>query len=66
MSTPPPPGWRPPVHVEAAPPRPLPPQDAAALDAEERGARTITTGVALVATAILVVVVCLLCSRLLF
>lgn len=65
-NTPPPPGWRPPVYLEPSPPRQLPEQDADALDREERGARSRTVGLALVAGAVLVVIVCLLCSRLLF
>ncbi|ASW53404.1 hypothetical protein [Plantactinospora sp. KBS50] len=65
-NTPPPPGWRPPVHVETPAPRPLPAQDTNALDAQEREARTITNGVVLVAAAVLTVLVCLLCSRLMF
>jgi hypothetical protein len=48
------------------PPRPLPVQDEAALEDAERSARTITYGIAMVAGAILLIVVCLLCSRLLF
>jgi hypothetical protein len=60
------PGWRPPVYVQPAPPRPLPAQDIPAIEAEEAGARTLTYGVGLIAGAILLVVMCLLCSRLLF
>jgi hypothetical protein len=62
----PPPGWRPPVHVQPAPPRPLPAQDVPALEAQEASARTLTYGVGLITGAILLVVMCLLCSRLLF
>ncbi|MGW4466856.1 hypothetical protein [Micromonospora sp. NPDC004704] len=60
------PGWRPPVHVQPAPPRPLPPQNVPALEAQEASARTVTYGIGLIAGAILLVVMCLLCSRLLF
>ncbi|MGW0431478.1 translation initiation factor 2 [Micromonospora sp. NPDC003197] len=66
QAAPPPPGWRPPVHLQPPPPRQLPAQDLSALDEAERGARTVTYGVGLIAGAALVVVVCLLCSRLLF
>jgi hypothetical protein len=50
--------------VQAPPPRQLPAQDLAALEADERGARTVTYGVGLLAAAVLIVVMCLLCSRL--
>ncbi|AVT36632.1 hypothetical protein [Plantactinospora sp. BB1] len=62
----PPPGWRPPLHVQPAPPRPLPGQDHAALDAEEGSARTLTYGVGMVGGAVVLVLMCLLCSRALF
>lgn len=64
-STMPPPGWRPPLHVQPPPPRRLPPQDSAALDAAEANARTVTYGVGLISGAALLVVMCLLCSRVL-
>ncbi|MFI7076146.1 hypothetical protein ACIBO1_02495 [Micromonospora sp. NPDC049903] len=62
-TTAPPPGWRPPVHLQAAPPRRLPAQDMAALDAQEQRAQRLTWVIGGVAGAVLVVVVCLLCSR---
>lgn len=62
----PPPGWRPPVHVQPAPPRPLPAQDIPTLEAQEASARTLTYGIGLITGAVLLVVMCLLCSRLLF
>ncbi|MFI6760350.1 hypothetical protein ACIBF5_14560 [Micromonospora sp. NPDC050417] len=62
----PPPGWRPPVQVQPAPPRPLPGQDIPAVEAAEASARTLTYGVGLIAGAVLLVVMCLLCSRVLF
>lgn len=65
-NTPPPAGWRAPVHRQPLPPRPLPPQDEARLDQEEQGARTVTYGVGLIAAAIALVLVCLLCGRALF
>lgn len=60
------PQWQPPVYVQPAPPRPLPAQDVPALEAAEGSARTLTYGVGLIAGAVLLVVMCLLCSRLLF
>ncbi|MFY1675046.1 hypothetical protein ACN27G_34765 [Plantactinospora sp. WMMB334] len=65
-STTPPPGWRPPLHVNPAPPRPLPSQDHAALDAAEGSARTLTYGIGMVGGAVILVLMCLLCSRVLF
>jgi hypothetical protein len=62
----PPPGWRPPVVSHPPPPRRLPEQDLDALDVRERSARTLTYGLAMIAGAVLVVVSCLLCSRVLF
>jgi hypothetical protein len=62
----PPAGWRPPVHLRPPPPRQLPSQDLPSLVAQERGARTLTYGVGLIAGAVLLVVMCLLCSRVLF
>jgi hypothetical protein len=49
--------------VQVPPPRPLPPQDLDALDTEEQQARTVTYGVAMVAGAILLVVLFVLCGR---
>ena len=62
----PPPGWRPPLHLRAQPPRPLPPQDAAALDEAEQDARTVTYGVGMLAGAICMVLMFLLCARIIF
>ncbi|MEV6689961.1 hypothetical protein AB0M35_00590 [Micromonospora sp. NPDC051196] len=62
----PPAGWRPPVHLQATPPRQLPPQDMIALDAQEQRAQRVTWGVGAVAGVILVALVCLLCTRALF
>jgi hypothetical protein len=44
----------------------LPAQDLAAIDAAERSARTVTYGIGMVAGALLLVAMCLVCSRLLF
>ncbi len=65
-TAPPPGGWRPPFVAEPQPPRALPPQDLAAIDAAERSARTVTYGIGMVAGALILVAMCLVCSRLLF
>ncbi|WP_076470609.1 hypothetical protein [Micromonospora avicenniae] len=65
-STPPPAGWRPPVHLQPAAPRPLPPQDMAALDMAEQRAQRVTYSIGAVAGAVLLILVCLLCSRIVF
>ncbi|WP_089021741.1 hypothetical protein [Micromonospora coriariae] len=65
-SVPPPAGWRPPVHLEPAPPRRLPPQDMAGLDVAEQRAQRVTYGFGAAVGVVLVVLVCLLCSRVLF
>ncbi|RKN23788.1 hypothetical protein D7147_01740 [Micromonospora musae] len=64
-STPPPAGWRPPIHLQPAAPRSLPPQDMAALDQAEQRAQRVTYSIGAVAAVVLVILVCLLCSRLL-
>ncbi|WFE22000.1 translation initiation factor 2 [Solwaraspora sp. WMMD937] len=66
VGSPPPPSWRPPVVVNPAPPGTLPPQDLAALDGAERNARTVTYGVGMIAAAVMIILTCLLCSRLVF
>ncbi len=65
-SVPPPPGWRPPTYVRQPPPPQLAPQDLDKIESQEKDARTVTYGIALVAAAVLVVLSCLLCSRVLF
>ncbi|MDX5456299.1 hypothetical protein ACGFI5_01735 [Micromonospora tulbaghiae] len=65
-STPPPPGWRPPVHVQPSPPRRLPPQDMAAMDQAEQRAQRLTYGIGAAVAVVLVLLTCLLCSRVLF
>jgi hypothetical protein len=65
-TTPPPPDWRPRVLIQTPPPRELPRQDHAAMDAEEKEARTVTLGVGMVAGAVLLVVLFVLCGRALF
>jgi hypothetical protein len=59
QTDPPPPDWRPRVVRDPAPPRRLPPQDHAALDAAERAARRFTWAVGAVAmvAALMVVLV---------
>jgi hypothetical protein len=52
--------------VQPAPPRQLPAQDHAGIDADEVRARTLTLGFALIAGAIIVIVMCALCGRALF
>jgi hypothetical protein len=65
-TTAPPLGWRPPVVVQPPPPRALPEQDLAGLDDAEQQARTITYGVAMIAGAIMIVLMLVLCGRELF
>ena len=65
-ATPPPSGWRPPTVAQPPAPRALPAQDEAAIDEAESSARTLTYGIGMVAGAILLIVMCLLCSGLLF
>jgi hypothetical protein len=64
--TPPPAGWRPPYVVQPLPPRDLPQQDHTAIDAEEARARSLTQGIAMIAGAVLLIVLCALCGRALF
>jgi hypothetical protein len=64
--TPPPYAWQPAHVVEPAPPRSLPVQDHPAIDADEARARTLTYGLAAVAGAVLLIVLCALCGRTLF
>jgi len=54
------------VLVQPPPPRRLPPQDIDRLETDERRARTLTYGVGMVAGAVLFVVMCLLCARVVF
>jgi hypothetical protein len=65
-TNPPPAGWRPPLVAQPAPPRPLPAQDHDRLDVAEQAARTLTYGVAMVAGAIMLVLLFVLCARGLF
>jgi len=63
---PPPSGWRPEQVVEPPPPGRLPAQDHRAIDEEEAKARTLTRGLGLLAAAILLILLCALCGRVLF
>ena len=63
---PPPFGWRPPVVVQPSTPRAIPPQEHSAIDDREQTAETITSGVGLIAGAIMLVLVLVLCGRWLF
>jgi hypothetical protein len=63
---PPPHGWQPPRLVQPPPPRALPPQDPHLIDRTEQAAKTVTTGIGLVASAVLIVLLLVLCGRWLF
>lgn len=63
---PPPPDLRPTIVPQPPPPRLMPAQDMDALDEEEGSAKTVTYGIGLVAGAIAVILMCLLCARVLF
>lgn len=65
-TVPPPADWRPRLLIQPEPPRALPSQDLGAIDAREREARTITYGIGMVAGAVLLVVLLVLCGRVLF
>jgi hypothetical protein len=62
----PPAGWRPVRIVEPAPPRALPAQDHAAIDADEERARQVTRNVGLAAVAVIGILMIMLCGRALF
>jgi hypothetical protein len=63
---PPSPNWRPPTIETPPPARSMPAQNADAMDEAEGSARTVTYGVGLVAGAIALILMCLLCGRVLF
>jgi hypothetical protein len=52
--------------VQAPPPRALPAQDLPRLEESEQRARTLTYGIAMVAGAIMIVLMLVLCGRALF
>jgi hypothetical protein len=60
------PQWRPPTIAQPPPPRALPPQNMDALDDAEGSARTVTYGIGMVAGAIALILMCLLCARVIF
>ncbi len=60
---PPPPGWRPAAVIQPEPPRQLPGQDLPRLDEAEREARTLTYGVGLVAAAVMLIMLIIVCGR---
>ncbi len=65
-TSPPPRGWRPPVVPQPPPPRELPAQNIGRLDEAEGSARTVTYGVGMVAAAIGLILMFLLCARVIF
>ncbi len=58
--------WRPPTLIQAPAARRMPAQDATSIYAAERQARTVTHGMAMVAGAVLLLVIAILCGRLIF
>jgi hypothetical protein len=52
--------------AQPPPPRALPPQNMNTLDDAEGSARTVTYGVGMVAGAIALILMCLLCARVIF
>jgi len=63
---PPPAHWRPPTVAQPPPPRDMPGQNMDAVDEAEGAARTMTYGIGLVAGAIALILMCLLCARAIF
>lgn len=63
-ATPPPKGWKPPVVVPTPPPREMPPQDHAAMDADEHSTKAVTYGVGIFAAAVVLVLIFIVCARL--
>ena len=59
----PPADWRPAVEYQVQPPRQLPPQDHAAIDAAEGRARIVSYGVAIGTGAVLILMMLVLCGR---
>jgi hypothetical protein len=52
--------------LQVPPARQLPPQDDAVIDGQEHQARTVTYGVAMIAGAVALIVLIVLCGRVLF
>jgi hypothetical protein len=65
-TTPPPTGWQPPQVLEPAPPRPLPAQDHARIDADEARARQVTMIMGMLGAVVLLGLLCALCARTVF
>ncbi|GIH12547.1 translation initiation factor 2 [Rugosimonospora africana] len=65
-TTPPPAEWHPRTLIQTPPPRPMPHQNPEELDAREKETRTVTYGVGMVAGAVLLIVLFVLCGRALF
>jgi hypothetical protein len=60
------PQWRPRTLIQVPPAHKLPPQDDGVLDEQERSARTVSYGVGMVAGAIALIVLIVLCGRVIF
>ncbi len=65
-TVPPPAGWQPPRLLTPAAPRELPDQDHAAIDRAEERARAVTAVVGIIATAVVIALLLVLCGRLVF
>ncbi len=65
-SAPPPHGWRPRLLVQPPAPRALPGQNLGEIETREHEARVITYGVGMLAGAILLIVLFVLCGRVVF
>jgi hypothetical protein len=65
-TVPAPPGWRPPTMITVPGPRELPAQDPEAIDRAERGALVTTYGVGMIAGAIGLLLLIVLCGRVVF
>lgn len=60
------PDWRPRTLIQVPAARTLPEQDDAEVDQQERSARTVSYGVGMLAGAIVVIVLIVLCGRIVF
>ena len=60
------PNWRPRTLIQVPAAHKLPPQDDTALDEQDRSARTVTYGVGMVAGAVALIVLIVLCGRIVF
>jgi hypothetical protein len=58
--------WRPPTMIQVPRARELPSQDDAAIDAQERQARTVTYGVGMITGAVALIMLIILCGHVLF